>query len=330
MSWTHTVADKVRRGEPLSPPLDLMLGALTPVTRFGMWARKLSAPVRVDARVISVGNLTAGGTGKTPAVIRHLDALSADKTNAVAVLTRGYGTGNSRGLVASTDVSPHEHCRILGDEPALMLRKHPQILVIKGRDRVAAAALAIGRHGCNVLVLDDGFQYVQLDRDINQLVVDATNAFGNRRLLPRGILREPLSAMARATEVLLTRCDQCDDVSAVEEVIRCHTDAPIVRTVHRPVALIHLESGEAQPVDALEGRNAVVASAIGNPEAFRRTVESIGVGVMDEFIYRDHGSIRVDLLPTDTPVIVTEKDAVKIVQPPENLYALSVALELCD
>lgn len=330
MSWTHSVAEKIRRGEPVPFPVHVALTAATPVTRLGMWTRSLRTPVRVDAQVISIGNLTVGGTGKTPAVIRQLDQLSVESENVVAVLTRGYGAGNANDLVASCDVPLNRHCELLGDEPALILRKHPHVLVIKSRDRIAAARAAVDIHGCNTLVLDDGYQYVQLHRGTNQLLIDATNPFGNGSLLPRGILREPISASARATEILLTRCDQASNIEAIESTIRQHSDAPILRTAHRPTSFVHLKSGETLPLETLQGREVALASAIGNPEAFRASVESLGIRVAKSFAHRDHATIPASEFAQELPIIVTEKDAVKIQSAPENVYALSVALEPWD
>lgn len=330
MSWTLTVAEKIRKGESLSLPLHLALTAATPATRIGMLSRKLRTPVRVNARVISVGNLTVGGTGKTPAVIRQLDQLPVENGSKIAVLTRGYGTGRSDRPLASSDVPTERRVEVLGDEPALILQKHPHVLVVKSHDRIAAARFAIEEHGCDTLVLDDGFQYLQLHRDVNQLLIDATNPFGNGYLLPRGILREPVSAVARATEILLTRCDQAQDVGAIETAIRQHTDAPIEHTVHRPTGFVHLHSGNTLSLETFKGRQVAIASAIGNPDAFRITVESLGIQITESVAYRDHARISANELAGERPVIVTEKDAVKIENAPENLYALSIALEPWD
>lgn len=327
MSWTHTLAGAVRQGRPLPWPMHLALTAATPVTRAGMWARRLRTPVQVDAHVISVGNITAGGTGKTPAVIAQLDRLARNAANVTAVLTRGYGTARTGAPLASIDVPEDRRIELLGDEPALILQKHPEVLVIKSRDRVAAARLAIDRHGCNTLVLDDGFQSVRLHRDVDLLLIDATNPFGNGYLLPRGILREPIAAMARATEIVLTRCDQAVDLEALEQTIRQHTDAPIKRTAHRPTAFVQVSTGRPLPLDAFHGSEVVIVSAIGNPEAFRKTAESLGLRVTKSIAYPDHGRIPESDLKRNETVLLTEKDAVKLDEPPDNVYAVSVALE---
>ncbi|MBI2431890.1 MAG: tetraacyldisaccharide 4'-kinase, partial [Candidatus Hydrogenedentes bacterium] len=190
-------------------PLDYLLGVGTPLVRLGMWWRLRGPRTRVEARVISLGNLTAGGTGKTPAVIARAQAEIAAGRR-VAVLTRGYGSQRVREpyvLPPGTPLPETPLYKLIGDEPALIRRRAPGITLVKSADRVAGAHAAIAA-GCDTILLDDGFQAVALERDENILLVDATNAFGNGHLLPRGILREPVAAAGRATEIILTRCDQ--------------------------------------------------------------------------------------------------------------------------
>ena len=169
-----------------------------------MWCRLQCPRTRVNARVISFGNITAGGTGKTPAVIERARQEVASGRK-VAVLTRGYGSQSKESLIVANESSEDLYLRI-GDEPALIARKVPRAIVIKCADRVLAAKTAIDEHGCDTLIMDDGFQHVRLERDENIVLIDAANPFGNGHLLPRGILREPLHALKRATHFILTRC----------------------------------------------------------------------------------------------------------------------------
>ena len=316
------IADIVRRGEPLSPVLAFFLRVATIVQRLGMWRRRRQRPVKVDAYVISYGNITAGGVGKTPLVIERAgQELAAGKK--VAVLTRGYGSARTREPLASTEVAGEDRVRLLGDESALVLYKLPDALVVKGRDRVASARLAI-EHGCNTLILDDGYQYTRLARDEDVLVIDATLPFGHGALIPRGLLRETLEQMARATHVVLTRCDQVTPqrLDEIEAQTRSHnTHAPIRRTIHAPVALRRLSDGAELPLEWLRGRKINAVCAIGNPEAFRRTLDGLGAQVVELHAYRDHASFN--LAQGATPTITTEKDAVRL-QIKDNVIALDI------
>ncbi|MCC6145859.1 MAG: tetraacyldisaccharide 4'-kinase [Candidatus Hydrogenedentes bacterium] len=330
MNTRDSLTDKIRRGAPLPLPLDLALRAATPITRIGMWHRGRQPRTRVDARVVSYGNITAGGTGKTPAVIaRVLQESTAGKK--VAVLTRGYGSAPSKTPLAARGVdAPADMAARFGDEPALIARRAPEAHIVKCSDRVAAAAYAVESLGCDILVLDDGFQYLRLQRDENIVLIDATNPFGGGLLLPRGLLREPLSGLERATEVILTRCDQCSDVTGIVGAIRrWNSDALIRRTWHAPTGLWRVCDGATAPLEVLKGRTIHAASAIGNPQAFRRTLEGAGALVADHYRERDHGHLDFTKLgdQSDAWIVVTEKDAVRMKSPPENVYALSVELQ---
>jgi tetraacyldisaccharide 4'-kinase len=327
MSVLHDLGEKIRRGDPIPAPLSALLHAATPVTRWSM-QRRLNAPrVRVDAHVVSIGNLTAGGTGKTPAVIERAQQALQDG-HKVAVLTRGYRAASSPTPVAYSNVpTDGDAVRTLGDEPLLILRKVPGVVVVKCADRVAGAHVAIDRFGCDTLILDDGFQYVRLERDENVVLIDATNPFGNGYLLPRGVLREPVEALARATEVMLTRCDQVEDPDAIaDEVHRVHPTLPIRKTWHAPSELWRVADGSASPLTDLNGKAIHAACAIGNPEAFLKTLESLGAKIVGRQSYPDHAPIPLEDLPSDGMIAVTEKDAVRMPQARENVWALGIAL----
>lgn len=320
------LADKVRRGDPIPFPVGLLLQIATPAVRFGMWRRLRKPAQRVAAHVVSFGNLTAGGTGKTPAVIERAREEVA-KGKRVGILTRGYGSPASKGILVSNGLSGPEAYPRLGDEAALILSKVPEAIVFKSPDRVAAARRATQEHGCEVLLLDDGFQYTMLERDENILLIDAANPFGNGALLPRGILREPIGAMTRATAVWLTRCDQAHELGALmDTVARLCGDTPIRKTVHAPTGLRALHDGRALPLEHLRGQDVTAACAIGNPEAFVRTLRDLGAGSVRMLSYPDHRVIPRGEVPAAGVVVVTEKDAVRFTDPPPNVLALCVEL----
>ncbi|MDQ1256241.1 MAG: Tetraacyldisaccharide 4-kinase, partial [Candidatus Hydrogenedentes bacterium] len=314
MSAFQNLAERIRRGDPVPLPLAALLSAATPVQRLGMFLRLRKPRTRVEARVISFGNITAGGTGKTPAVIERA-RIEIAAGHRVAVLTRGYGTAASQEplLVASTeDASFIEMAKRVGDEPALIVRRAPGVAVVKCADRVAGARKAL-REGYDTLILDDGFQCVQLERDENVLVIDAAHPFGNGRLIPRGILREPLHHMARATHIVLTRCDQARGLPALlETVARFCPGVPVRQTRHAPQRLWRLCDNVEAPLAALKNRTVKAACGIGNPEAFYRTIESLGAIIGARAAYRDHASIPMDALAGVEWTVTTEKDAMRI------------------
>jgi len=292
-----------------------------------MWLRLQRTRSRVPAFVISFGNITVGGTGKTPAVIERAQReLAAGRR--VAVLTRGYGARKSpEPLVITPDAGIEGLAEYAGDEPALIARRVPGVILVKSANRVAGARVAAGEYGCDVLILDDGFQHVALERDENCLMIDATNPFGNGCLLPRGILREPLSAMKRATSVILTHCDQASDLDSVVERVRSLCPgARLRKTRHAPFGLWRVEDGTRADLEMIRGREVTAACGIANPEAFFRTLTELGTTVNARLAYRDHWAIPRSVLPTSGIVIITEKDAVRMREAAPNVYALAIEL----
>ncbi len=324
----HEIAEKVRRGEPLPWAWAAVLSAAVPVVRLGMWRRLRQPRERVEARVISFGNITAGGTGKTPAVIERARA-ELNAGHHVAVLTRGYGSrGGGQPELLMPGKQPNGAHPWLGDEPALIARRAPGVVVVRCRDRVAGAWAAIEQTGCDTLILDDGFQYVRLERDENIVLIDATNPFGNGCLLPRGIMREPLEALARATQFILTRCDQARDLAELKAQLAVWCPyAPIRCTRHAPTELWRVSDGAHMPAAELRERQVSACCAIGNPDAFFHTLEDLGARLETKLAFPDHGVIPIEGIPTKTLVITTEKDAMRMSNPPDNVWALGIELQ---
>jgi tetraacyldisaccharide 4'-kinase len=322
-----TLAERIRTGAPIAPPLSWCLSSLSVLPRLGMWFRKRKKMTTINARVISIGNITAGGTGKTPAVIRMAkEQIALGKK--VAILTRGHGTPSKQAVVVSTDVDPKDYYTVLGDEPAVILRHVPEAILFKAKNRILAAEQAAYTHGCDVLILDDGYQYVHLARKENILLIDSTNPYGNGCVLPRGFLREPLEELRRATRCIVTRCSADTDRQTIKSELHKHNPGcPIEWTTHQPAYLYNVATGDELPLDTFAKQSVIAACAIGNPESFTHTLESLDILVSETRAYDDHAAIPTEALVTDLPIIITEKDAVRLTHPPENVFALVVELK---
>jgi tetraacyldisaccharide 4'-kinase len=268
----------------------------------GGWARS----TRARAVVVSVGNLTAGGTGKTP-FVEYVAGLLSQRDYRVAVLSRGYGGEGGR-----------------NDEALVLEENLPDVPHLQDHDRVKMAERAIEELESEVLVLDDGFQHRRLARDLDIVLVDATCPWGYGHLLPRGLLREPPSSLRRAGAVVLTRCDQVNpaDLAALRQhIVRLAPGVPLAETIHQPLALLQNSGASTSPA-SLGGATVAGLCGVGNPEAFRRTLTDLGARLCDFRVYPDHHAYRrgdVDdllawgrRLPGDAVVVTTQKDLVKL------------------
>ncbi len=278
---------------------------------------------RAAVPVVSVGNLTVGGTGKTPCV-EYVARLYRERGLRVAVLSRGYGS----------ESGPN-------DEALVLEENLPDVPHLQGADRAALARAAVEELESEVLVLDDGFQHRRLARDLDLVLLDATNPWGGGRLLPRGLLREPPSALRRAGALILTRCDQVpaeERESLRQRVARLAPGVPVAETTHRPVALVNSEGDEA-PLELLRECPVAAFCGVGNPEAFRRTLADLGADVVAFRAYPDHHAYtRADVdelrawartLPPGCVAVTTQKDLVKLRLPrlgERPLWALRVRL----
>lgn len=278
-------------------------------TRRALYDRRLLAITRVSVPVVSIGNLTTGGTGKTPLCIVFADLL-AERGFRPGVLSRGYGAEPGK---------PN-------DEALLLARLAPHVPHVADKDRVTGARKLI-EMGVTAIVLDDGFQHRRLARDVDVVLVDATRPFGLpavegreavRALLPRGLLREPLSSLARAHAIVITRCENGAParVEALEnELEQIAPGVPIVRATTIATGWSD-ERGNVSALDALRGREVDVVSALGNPAAFEGSVRATGVVVRDRRVFPDHHRYTADDvrgLPAPGRVLVTSgKDAVKL------------------
>ncbi len=243
---------------------------------------------RLNRPVVSVGNLTVGGTGKTPLVAWIAQRL-LNRGWRPAILTRGYGRCPRSGIIAvepGPDRAPQ--AREVGDEPALLARLLPDVPIVVGADRYRAGRLAEDRFNVDVHLLDDGFQHLALARDVDMLLVDVTQEFSDGALLPAGRLREPCSALERVHLVVLTRLELGDSGPLEERVRQINPLARIFHSATRLCGLADLESGRPLTVEALRGKPVGAFCGIGNPRAFSADLRRWGFCVVAEFSFPDH------------------------------------------
>ena len=284
---------------------ELLFRALSSLRRLG-YDRGIVPVARLDAPVISVGNLSAGGTGKTPMVAWVAREL-ARRGRRVGLLSRGYGARAGAG----------------NDEAELLRELLPDVPHVQGANRVAGGHELVARHGCDVIVLDDGFQHRKLARALDLVLLDATRPWGlagrsdrNAPLLPRGLLREPPCALARADAVIVTRADQATSADLLElrRAIEHHAPGrPLALATHAPAGLRALD-GTRTELGELRGREVDVVSGIGNPAAFERTLERLGARLVERRRFPDHHAFTAENLAGlgTRWLVVTAKDAVKL------------------
>lgn len=263
-----------------------------------------STPAAVP--VVSVGNLTLGGTGKTPCV-EYLANYYRQRDVRVVILSRGYGSSDGP-----------------NDEALVLEENLDDVPHLQGPDRVSLAATALEELEAELLILDDGFQHRRLRRNMDIVLCDASNPLGGGYVFPRGLLREPASGLQRAAAVLLTRCAEAGDrqVERARNEIRrrVRVGTPVVESDHQPVQW--RRDNEVLPPNAFSGKEAIAFCGIGQPDSFRKTLSDLGVGIRDWRPFPDHhGYTRADVeelrrwaegQPPGTVVLTTQKDAVKL------------------
>lgn len=301
------------------PPLSLLYGAVTR-TRLSLYRRGTFQTTKLDRPVISIGNITTGGTGKTP-LVEYVARIIAARGKKVCILTRGYGRKDPHLQVIVSDgygvlASPSE----AGDEPYLLATKLAGLsAVISSADRIAAGREAIKDFGTDCFVLDDGFQHLRIARDLNIVTIDATNPWGGGRLLPHGRLRESMEGMSRADCVVLTRCDQVESVEALrEDILRLTKGKPIFESQMRMVRVSPMKNGG----DALAPPARIAAfCAVGNPGAFFESLRRAGFELGLERSFPDHHVYSQDEIDSVNGaakdagaevLVTTAKDAVKL------------------
>jgi tetraacyldisaccharide 4'-kinase len=311
--------------------------------------------------VVVVGNLTVGGTGKTPVVEKFARALR-DRGRKVAILSRGYKSKSvpmwQKWWWSLTHNNAEPPPRVVsdgervllgsleaGDEPFMLAKNLPGVIVIVDKNRVKAGEYAIKRFGCDTLVLDDGFQYLPLKGRLNLLLVDKTNPFGNGHLLPRGILREPIKHLKRASYVFLTKSNGQRDPE-LERLIEEHNPGvDIIECAHRPKYLRRFGAAAEDPtatqaLSFLKGRRVFAFSGIATPESFEKFLRDLGALIVGRERFLDHYRFESDDITAlfemaqkegAECLVTTEKDAVRIADNlscPLPLYYLRLEIEI--
>lgn len=312
-------------GQPVRHELQWIAWGYGLVTRLRLWGYRqgLLSSTRLPCRVISVGNLTVGGTGKTPVVILLAQWLLA-KGQRVAILSRGYKrTSTASYLLVSTGSQLLAGPSEAGDEPFLIAQRCPRAIVAVGADRVALGRWVLEQYPVDCIVLDDGFQHVALHRDVDLVLLDATDGAGLDALLPAGRLREPLTGLRRASASIITRAEVRQDVDAIRNRLRAAVPAPLptIEVAFRPAFFVAIISGDEQPVEWGRKKKAWLVSGIGNSRSFRRSAESIGVEIVGESAFEDHHPytpseiehIRRAMQTGESEIVLTtEKDGGKL------------------
>lgn len=324
--------------------------------RLFLYSKGLYRHHTLGCQVISVGNLTVGGTGKTPVVEVFARRLQ-EAGRRVAILSRGY---KKRELalwerlldkilfresvrpprVVSDGKSLLLDSRMSGDEPYMLASHLPDVAVLVDKDRVKSGRYAINKQGRDTLVLDDGFQYLALDHRIKIVLVDKQNPFGNGYVLPRGILREPIKNINRADVIFITKCDGTPNDELKAKLRSLNQRAEIIECTHRARYLQNVFSAEKLPVTSLKGMAITAMSGIAAPEGFEQELGRLGAEVVSRERFADHHRYTqqelIDIINRSTSagasaLVTTEKDAVrfpKLERSAIPIFFLRVDIEL--
>ena len=345
------------QNQPL--PMRLLLGFLWGVSqifravvkvRYFLYDIGVLRRFPLGCQVISIGNVTAGGTGKTP--VTEIFARELTKAGRkVAILSRGYRRKDApwwerafkqvieKPVIVSNGRQILVDSAVGGDEPYMLASNLPGVCVLVDRNRVKSGRYAISHFGCDTLILDDGFQYQRLKHSLEVVLVDRTNPVGNGHMLPRGVLREPAKHLARADVIFLTKCGE-DNSEVVKEVREYNTKAEIIECRHAPRVLKDVWSREELPLSWLKGKTVCTLSGIASPKGFENSLRHLGAKVIWCERYADHHRYdssevlyalnRTADMGADA-LVTTEKDAVRFprleTSPVRCLY-LRVAIEI--
>lgn len=326
-------------------------------TRIRMYRTGWKPQHHLGMQVVAVGNLTVGGTGKTP-VVELLSKSLRDRGRKVAILSRGYKSrkldkpqrwvsadqsqvpGHVMPKVVSTGKALLLDSKFAGDEPFMLARNLDGVAVVVDKDRVKGGRFAIRELGVDTLLLDDGMQYLGLAHSMDIVLIDSKSPFGTEALLPRGTLREPPGNLKRAGYILITKCDGSSNDLLIERIRRYNRSASIIECTHGPIHLENLFTREKEDLDFLKDKWIAAISGIAVPENFEKSLERLGARVEIRRRFSDHHRFsrrEIDkfmqrCVERDMELIVTtEKDAVRFPRPTDldvPVYFLRIEVEI--
>lgn len=303
MDWAKIHASD--RFTPLTPVLALCSLLYSAGVRMHHLAWRFRSRQALPGFTVSVGNLTVGGTGKTPAACL-LAQWAGQEGFRPAVLSRGYGGNSPKKVLEVSDgnvikAGPGE----AGDEPCLMARRLKGVPVIISRDRYEAGTFAHERYRCDFFILDDGFQHLALKRDLDLVLMDGARPFGNGFLLPWGPLREPVGRLKRAHAFVLTRCSREGEGGEAEAMLgREFPGRPVFRSYHAPGKILFPQTGDEEEAGILKGKRVAAFAGLARPEVFQETLEGLGAQVAFFKGFRDHHNYRAE----EIRVLAAEKE----------------------
>ena len=324
--------------------------------RLFLYSSGVIRPNALGCQVISVGNITVGGTGKTPVVEIFARKLQQEGRK-VAILSRGYKKEEPPFFTRLIDkITMHEKRRpprvvsdgsnlllnssMSGDEPYMLASNLENVAVLVDKDRVKSGRYAIKKLGCDTLVLDDGFQYLRLKHRLEITLIDSQNPFGNENVLPRGILREPIKHIKRADFIFLTKCDGSSNDELKERLRQYGATSEIIECCHTARHLRNVYTREKKDLNFLQGLKVVALSGIASPQGFESEIEKHGATISERFRFADHYRYTqqelIDIVNQAhndgvDAIITTEKDAVRFPRLERldvPLYFLRVDIEL--
>lgn len=311
----------------------------------------------LGTKVVAIGNITVGGTGKTP-VVELLSRTLRERGRRVAILSRGYKSkkldrpqkwqdtegrpipGEKMPKVVSTGSALLLDSKYAGDEPFMLARNLDGVAVVVDKNRVKSGLFAVGQLGVDTLLLDDGMQYLDLAHSIDIVLVDSGSPFGTEALLPRGTLREPPKNLRRASYILITKCDGSSNEALINRIRKYNKTAEIIECTHGPIYLEDVFTRERRPLDFLKDKWVGAISAIAVPEAFEKSLERLGARVEIRRRFSDHyrfsrkevEKFMQRCVERDMEMIVTtEKDAVRFPKPASidvPVYFLRIEVEI--
>jgi tetraacyldisaccharide 4'-kinase len=285
-------------------------------------ALDLKKPATLPGLVVSVGNLTTGGTGKTPAVIM-LAQWALQNGYRPVILSRGYGGHYRKKILEVTDgTTIKSHAAEAGDEPCLMAEKLKGVPIVLSSKRFLAGQWSQKRHHTNFFILDDGFQHRALKRDLDLVLLDAKEPFHNGHLLPWGLLREPIRHLERARAFIITRADRKPLDQELEVFLKSwFPEKPVYRSVHLPDRIVFEGRSEDHGPEYLQGKPVAAFAGIADPEAFKTTLQQLGSRIIFFKSFADHHPYRMEEIQALAAeagknkadfLITTEKDWMRI------------------